>query len=193
MKMFNKQSTIRISYKTSRPSGGPPPPPIPRPKWSKWTFFSQNDQFLAKNGQKVENENFHQNPKRHKSKFYGCPTSCKKPEKNYSLVLAAEPERTHGLTDGGEFKGSFPSLKTPENQKGFQSKLGQMVQEMLILGYFWWFYTTRPPEMTKSWSHGPAWQTKILKKYSTKNISYKTSRPSGGPPPPPTLRPMRFL
>ena len=31
--------------------------------------------------------------------------------KNYSAVLAAEPERTDARTDGGEFKGSFQSLK----------------------------------------------------------------------------------
>ena len=35
------------------------------------------------------------------------------------------------------------------------------------------FDTTRPPEMAKNWSHGAAWQTKIWKKYLTKNISYK--------------------
>ena len=45
--------------------------------------------FLAKNGQNVTN-----------LKFYGCPTSCKKTEKNYSAVLAAEPERTDGRTNG---------------------------------------------------------------------------------------------
>ena len=30
-----------------------------------------------------------------------------------------------------------------------------------------------PLKWAKIWSHGAAWQTKILKKYSTKNISYK--------------------
>ena len=44
--------------------------------------------------------------------------------------------------------------------------------------YWFWanfgdFDTTRPPEIAKNWSHGVAWQTKICKKYLTKNISYK--------------------
>ena len=70
-------------------------------KWAKRSIF----------GQKIENEKFcpnyfspffkipktssyGKNPKRNKSKFYGCPTSCKKPEKNDSAILAAEPEGT---------------------------------------------------------------------------------------------------
>ena len=50
-----------------------------------------------KTGKKLKTRIFAKNLKRHKSKFYGCPASCKKNRKNYSAVLAADG-RTHRHT-----------------------------------------------------------------------------------------------
>ena len=83
-------------------------------------FWPKMANFLLKMAKKSKTRIFAKNPKRHKSNFYGCPTSCKKTEKNYSAVLAAEPERTHARTHrrthGSEFIGSFRKLKLPGNQ-----------------------------------------------------------------------------
>ena len=83
----------------------------------KRAFSAQNGQILAKNGQKVENENFRQKSETSKSKFYGCQTSCKKPEKIIArFQLQNRNQRTHARTDGSEFIGSFRKLKLPGNQ-----------------------------------------------------------------------------
>ena len=67
---------------------------------------------------------------------YYAATLCKKPEQTYERILRSRNnERTNGRTNGSEFVG--PNSAPRGTKKGFQSKLGQTVQEMLILGYFW--------------------------------------------------------
>ena len=48
--------------------------------------------------------------------------------KNYSAVLAAEPERTDARTDGSEFIGSFRSL-TPGNQLDKNSTSSRTIRD----------------------------------------------------------------
>ena len=72
------------------------------------------------------------------------PNFMQETRKNYSAVLAAEPERTHGR----EFIGSFRSL-TPGNQKSLESILGQNLKEMEFSGqklqFFCRFFAKKGP------------------------------------------------
>ena len=69
-------------------------------------------------------------------------------------------------TDGGEFKGPDRLRRGTNNRlyvfhmkikskKCFQYKLGQTVQEMLILSYFGDFLQHDSQKGPKEWSHGP--------------------------------------
>ena len=61
-------------------------------------FWPKMTTFWPKKAQKSKSINFGQNPKHHKSKFYGCPTSCKKPEKLIPRFLRGFASWTDGHT-----------------------------------------------------------------------------------------------
>ena len=63
-------------------------------------------------------------------------------------------------------------------KKRFSVEIRSNGSKNVDFGWFLVIFHNTTPEMGKIWSHGATWQTKILKKYSTKNISlaYKKFR-----------------
>ena len=62
-------------------------------------FWSKTDKFWLKTTKKTKTRIFAKNPKRHKSKFYGCPTSCKKPEQ---IIARFQLQNRNGRTHAHE-------------------------------------------------------------------------------------------
>ena len=78
-------------------------------------FWTKTTKFWPKTAKKSKTRIFAKNPKRHKSKFYGCPTSCKKPEKLIARFwLQNRNQRTHTRTDAG----TEVNLQVPSGNSG---------------------------------------------------------------------------
>ena len=93
----------------------------------------------------------------------------KKTEKSDAWISG---KSSYGRTDGRESIGLQESRFLETNKVSSHREV-ERCKKCWFSVIFDHFYTTRPLKWAKIWSHGAAWQTKILKKYSTKNISYK--------------------